>query len=94
MLMALNGYGVVVMTETVRLYDVLYQLRDDEHIGRHAKSFKTEAAARRFCSNLGSFPAGTIHYAITCEDGRTVHNTQVDGLVPPQDPGIRTRNYL
>jgi hypothetical protein len=63
------------------LYEVVYQLRGEKFPGRVALANTTEAKARRFCRNLANFPAGTIHYAITCDDGRTVYDTRKDGLL-------------
>ena len=62
-------------------YDILIQLRGEKYIGRHLKTVKTEAAARRIVRAVEKLPVGTIHYAITCEDGRTIHDSSRDGLL-------------
>ena len=62
-------------------YDILFQLRGDQYIGRHLKTVKTEEAACKLVRNLKNLPANTIHYAITCEDGRTIHDSSRDGLI-------------
>jgi hypothetical protein len=62
-------------------YDILYSLRGDRYIERHLKTVKTEAAARKIVRNIAKLPPGVIHYAITCDDGRTIHDSSRDGLL-------------
>ena len=62
-------------------YDILYQLRGDKYISRHLKTVKTEQAARALVRDLKNLSADTIHYAITCDDGRTIHDSSKDGLL-------------
>jgi len=60
-------------------YEVLYMVRGEKDLGRVLKTFKNEARAFAFCRKIENFPADTMHYAITCEDGRILHDTRKDG---------------
>lgn len=62
-------------------YDVVYSLRGDDVPSRHAKTLNDEKAALDFCRDLKNLPAGVIHYAVTCDDGRTIFDTRVDGCI-------------
>ena len=61
-------------------YDVCYSVKGDEFIGRVLKTVKTEKAAFALISNVDKLPAGCMHYAIFCEDGRELWNSKKQGL--------------
>ena len=62
-------------------YDILYSLKGDKFIARHLKTVGTEEYAIELCRTLRYFPRETIHYAITCDDGRIIHDSSKDGLL-------------
>ena len=61
------------------MFDILYSLKGDKYIARHLKTVGTEKAAWVIAKNIDKLPAGTIHVAITCEDGRTIFDSSKDG---------------
>jgi hypothetical protein len=62
-------------------YDILYSLRGDKFIARHLKTVTTVEQAVALVRDVTNLPTGTIHYAITCDDGRTIHDSSHDGLL-------------
>jgi hypothetical protein len=66
---------------TAPVFDVCYQTREDKCPVRWALTTTDEAKARAYCAALSGPLAAAIHYAITCDDGRTLHDTRRDGLL-------------
>lgn len=76
---------LVLMESPIRskqmTYDIVYQLKGDSVPARHAHTTNTEAKAVAYCRQLNGPLANAIHYVITCDDGRTIHDTRKDGLI-------------
>jgi hypothetical protein len=57
-------------------YDILFQLRGDEHAARHFKTVKDSGQALKIVHELKNFPADTINIVVTSEDGSVVYTTE------------------
>lgn len=55
-------------------FDICFTANDGAW--RVAKTVRSEAEARAFCRDLSNFPPTTVHFAIHCDDGRTIHDTR------------------
>lgn len=63
-------------------YDVCIQRRGQKYIAECVRTFSNKREAVLFARDLSNYPADTIHYAVTCEDGRTIWDTSKQGLLP------------
>lgn len=62
-------------------YDVLFSLRGDKTVSRWFATVKTEKQAFAAARRMFKKNPDLIHGAITCEDGRTIINSQDGGSV-------------